>query len=116
MKIAFPDARMVAPASYLRFHTRGHKPEASDDPETSTIEVDVSAFAGGVPPLRIARHGASEEKNGAAKHQRIAQVVESIVETGTVHYRDRHIDDQQDKQYGRARPRGCCPGFLADKQ
>jgi len=57
--------------------------------------------------LRFARHGARQQKNGAAKHQCIRQVIKAIVEAGAFHYSDRHVDDQLHEEHGQAQPRRC---------
>jgi hypothetical protein len=47
-----------------------------------------------IPTATLPAAGASEHKNGAAKHQCIGHVIKAIVEAGAFHYSDRHIDNQ----------------------
>lgn len=66
--------------------------------------------------LRFARHGAGEQENGSAEHQRVENVVEAIVEAGAVDDGDGHVDDEHDEEDGEADP--CRDGarFFAEKQ
>ena len=76
----------------------------------------LAGFWSFVRPLRFARHGACEQKNGAAKHQRIRHIIKAVGEAGAFHYSDRHLDGQLHKKHCHAQPRRCGAGFLSGKQ
>jgi hypothetical protein len=67
-------------------------------------------------PLGFAGHGAGEEKNGAAEHQRIGDVIEAEGEAGAIHEADGDIDGQLHEENGRANAGRSQAGFLANEQ
>jgi len=64
----------------------------------------------------FARHGAGEQEDGAAKHESVANIVEAVVEAGTLDETDGEVDDEFDEEHGQAQPSGGGSRFLADEQ
>src|SRR5215831_18380322 len=66
--------------------------------------------------LRFARHGASDQQNGTAKHQSIPQIIKAIVDTGAFYDGDWYVDHQLYKEYGQADRSRSRTSFLAEEQ